>query len=242
MGIRFLCPNGHKLNVKADLAGKRGSCPDCGAKLVIPAARGGENATSILESVGEPPAPVASWYLRSPDGEPSGPVSEQQFSDWISAGQVTASSHIWREGWAEWKLARDAADTLPVPLVALPILPVATDPVEQSPPVAAAAPVAPSPASESSDPTPPPALMVDWAEKLEADPVDVAPAALHAAKYVSGRQRSKQKQVTLAVVMLVAVILLAGVLVWVVSNNESSTSSASHAGSAVSSRASALRS
>ena len=36
MGIRFLCPNGHKLNVKADLAGKRASCPECGAKLVIP--------------------------------------------------------------------------------------------------------------------------------------------------------------------------------------------------------------
>ena len=38
MGIRFQCPNGHKLNVKADLAGKRASCPECGVKLVIPAA------------------------------------------------------------------------------------------------------------------------------------------------------------------------------------------------------------
>jgi hypothetical protein len=36
MGIRFYCPNGHKLNVKENLAGKRGICPHCGIKLLIP--------------------------------------------------------------------------------------------------------------------------------------------------------------------------------------------------------------
>jgi hypothetical protein len=36
MGIRFHCPNGHKLNVKAFLAGKKGVCPDCGVKFRIP--------------------------------------------------------------------------------------------------------------------------------------------------------------------------------------------------------------
>src|SRR3954468_11735462 len=36
MGIRFNCPNGHKLNVKEYLAGKRGVCPQCGAKFIIP--------------------------------------------------------------------------------------------------------------------------------------------------------------------------------------------------------------
>jgi hypothetical protein len=36
MGIRFFCPNGHKLNVKDHLAGKRGVCPKCGAKFAIP--------------------------------------------------------------------------------------------------------------------------------------------------------------------------------------------------------------
>ena len=36
MGIRFYCPNGHKLNVKAFLAGRRGICPHCGAKVQIP--------------------------------------------------------------------------------------------------------------------------------------------------------------------------------------------------------------
>src|SRR5215213_9297208 len=36
MGIRFHCPSGHKLNVKAFLAGKRAICPKCGAKVVVP--------------------------------------------------------------------------------------------------------------------------------------------------------------------------------------------------------------
>jgi hypothetical protein len=36
MGIRFSCPNGHKLNVKSFLAGKRAICPDCGAKVIVP--------------------------------------------------------------------------------------------------------------------------------------------------------------------------------------------------------------
>ncbi|MDR3109324.1 MAG: DUF4339 domain-containing protein [Planctomycetaceae bacterium] len=36
MGIRFYCPNGHKLNVKSFLAGKVGYCPECGTKVKIP--------------------------------------------------------------------------------------------------------------------------------------------------------------------------------------------------------------
>ena len=36
MGIRFYCPNGHKLNVKSFLAGKRGICPHCGVRFEIP--------------------------------------------------------------------------------------------------------------------------------------------------------------------------------------------------------------
>ena len=37
MGIRFSCPNGHKLHVKNFLAGKRGVCPECGVTVDIPA-------------------------------------------------------------------------------------------------------------------------------------------------------------------------------------------------------------
>lgn len=36
MGIRFFCPQGHKLNVKSFLAGKIGFCPYCNVKVEIP--------------------------------------------------------------------------------------------------------------------------------------------------------------------------------------------------------------
>jgi hypothetical protein len=36
MGIRFYCPNGHKLHVKSFQAGKRGICPHCGTSMDIP--------------------------------------------------------------------------------------------------------------------------------------------------------------------------------------------------------------
>ena len=36
MGIRFYCPNGHKLNVKSFQVGERGICPHCGIKFTIP--------------------------------------------------------------------------------------------------------------------------------------------------------------------------------------------------------------
>lgn len=54
MGIRFLCPNGHKLNVKAFLAGKRGICPQCDAKFLVPATSGGQ-ADAIHEAVASQP-------------------------------------------------------------------------------------------------------------------------------------------------------------------------------------------
>lgn len=37
MGIKFLCPNGHKLHVKSFLASQRGVCPQCGEKFLVPA-------------------------------------------------------------------------------------------------------------------------------------------------------------------------------------------------------------
>ncbi len=36
MTIRMSCPNGHKLKIKDELAGKIGRCPACKAKFLIP--------------------------------------------------------------------------------------------------------------------------------------------------------------------------------------------------------------
>ena len=50
MGIRFFCPNGHKLNVKEFQAGRRGICPFCGAEDPDPHAK----HPACLE-IGRPP-------------------------------------------------------------------------------------------------------------------------------------------------------------------------------------------
>ena len=41
MGVRFECPAGHKLHVKAHLAGQRGICPECGVRFIVPTFSGG---------------------------------------------------------------------------------------------------------------------------------------------------------------------------------------------------------
>ena len=51
MGVRFECPAGHKLHVKTELAGKRGICPECGAKFIVPSFSG----ERVAEDNGDPP-------------------------------------------------------------------------------------------------------------------------------------------------------------------------------------------
>lgn len=53
MGIRFSCPNGHTLHVKAFLAGKRGICPKCGVKLTIPQVSDERLSEDLRESIDE---------------------------------------------------------------------------------------------------------------------------------------------------------------------------------------------
>src|SRR5262245_37541433 len=42
MAIAFLCPNGHKLNCREELAGKPGKCPKCGAPFTVPPSSTGQ--------------------------------------------------------------------------------------------------------------------------------------------------------------------------------------------------------
>lgn len=63
MGIKFHCPNGHKLNVKSFLGGKRAFCPKCGVGLIVPTleeslAGGGTSATDGAESTADAPLDV----------------------------------------------------------------------------------------------------------------------------------------------------------------------------------------
>ena len=58
MGIKFHCPNGHKLNVKSFLSGKRAICPKCGARVLVPSLEestvvGGDSALETANDLDE---------------------------------------------------------------------------------------------------------------------------------------------------------------------------------------------
>ncbi len=140
MGIRFACHVCQKpLNIKSELAGKRGLCPQCGARfripsddaaISIPLEDSGVVTTSELSPSDVPavqPAvanlqPVAAtvlpsllddasavWYIRPPSGGQYGPATGEMLRGWISEARVTPTSLVWRDGWAQW---RSAAETL----------------------------------------------------------------------------------------------------------------------------------
>ncbi len=74
MGIRVTCPNGHALNLKSHLAGKRGICPKCGARFEIPVSgteeppgQGPEVVSEVVRTV----PPSAELRATVADDEPS---------------------------------------------------------------------------------------------------------------------------------------------------------------------------
>jgi hypothetical protein len=138
MGVRFECPAGHKLHVKTELAGKRGICPECGAKFIVPSFSGERvaedngattNSTVAVNAPASPatistatppplsqapatPAPAApeptAWYIRPASGGQFGPASDEVFAQWIAEGRVSADAWVWRNGWADWKAGGEA--------------------------------------------------------------------------------------------------------------------------------------
>jgi hypothetical protein len=52
MSIRVMCPNGHVLNVKDDLAGRSGLCPTCKARVQIPKPSEDVDEEAILDILG----------------------------------------------------------------------------------------------------------------------------------------------------------------------------------------------
>ncbi len=159
--------------------------------------------------------------MRPAGGGQLDPATDAVFRAWIAEGQVTADAQIRRDDWAEWKLARDAVDDLPIPLAAVPV----STPPE---PVAAIPPVLPPESVEKVEiPVVPEPVDSAAVESLPADAMSTPPAPLAAAQYKLQRRRMQKTQLTLAIAMLVAVIVLAGVLIWVIRNSGGPTASAS---------------
>ena len=171
MGIRFYCPNGHRLNVKSYLAGKRGICPHCEARFRIPEAseippraprfrppkapaspasqRAAVNGTAVIEAspadaatkpLAQPDfvavpaasdpiaaAPEAAWYVRPASGGEFGPATDAVMRRWIAEGRVGADTLVWREGWAEWRMAGPLFPSLPAAAPSPPTAPSAAD-------------------------------------------------------------------------------------------------------------------
>jgi hypothetical protein len=139
VGIRFHCPNGHKLHVKAFLAGKRGVCPHCGAKFTIPPTELGAvtprprrepaDSSAKLPSPAPPlggsevsrsASTAAIWHVRLPSGDEYGPTTDSMLRSWIAEGRVSPDSLVWREGWDEWRAMNglfSSPSSTPVPPV-----------------------------------------------------------------------------------------------------------------------------
>jgi len=54
--------------------------------------------------------PDSQWYVRPPAGGQYGPASGAVLRTWIAENRITGSTLIWRDGWSQWRSARE---TLP---------------------------------------------------------------------------------------------------------------------------------
>ena len=50
--------------------------------------------------------------MRPPSGGQYGPATGEVLRQWISEGRVAATSLLWREGWPQWREAKDALPEL----------------------------------------------------------------------------------------------------------------------------------
>jgi hypothetical protein len=175
MGIKFRCPNGHKLNVKSFLAGKRGICPHCGAKVQIPGdpeqaaeEASGMGGVALATAVVGAPAAVLADTVTLPNtfSQPTVPTG---------AALVTASAP------APISVATVSPTPAPVAAVAInPVIPMGA--AIPAPMVANAAPVMPTVAAPLA---PSPYAVMPAAP---VDPIVEAPNAVWYVRPPSGGQ------------------------------------------------------
>jgi hypothetical protein len=208
MGIRFQCPNGHPLNVKAYLAGRRGICPQCDARFIVPAASGQRAVpadqqpeaprpppAATPESIPDPPNPAPLWYTRSESGQQFGPVETGVIRQWMVDGRVSAHSWVWRTGWPEWIRAGEAFVEM---LTRLPAVPPDT--------------------SASGLPPGPTQVPITTSSRQPVTLTEPALAAAPALPPAAGRRRTgnrKKRQLQITIGLALAVVLLTVALLWV---------------------------
>lgn len=224
MGIRFLCPTcGAKLNVKAELAGKRGACPKCQAKILIPTESSDASAEHVAAPVAvaagpaspapspappPPPAPTTSaggearWFVRPPSGGQYGPALETVLRQWITEGRITPDTLIWREGDPEWQKASQAFSQLGAGFAAPVSAPTPTPAAVKPAPVA---PMKPAPVGV--------ALEASSTAKSEIDASTAAAAML-----LARRKRSRTTALMIMGGLIIAVLILLPILIYVLTS------------------------
>jgi hypothetical protein len=177
MGIKFYCPNGHKLNVKSFLSGKKAICPKCGTKVIVPAesqapppnAEPDEPSAATNGSAAAQPAAAkatsaAAVFAAAPAGATSASANFGQ-SAMPGAGGFATGATVAPGG-------QQMPRSMSAPAVAT-AAPVATAPTAAAP--AAMAPTAPATTAAASAPG-------------MRDPIDEAPTAVWYVRPASGGQ------------------------------------------------------
>ena len=190
MGIRFSCPNGHKLNVKTFLAGKRAICPQCGAKVVVPDVPSEQAAeTSPADEMLESPFAPASPSV----GRPQQDTTSPSIVIAVAQNEATAPSPV------------EAAK--PVPVVPTPSR-VEKGPLPAGPEVGSSIlPESILPESIVAAPT---------QNGVAAAPV----VATAEDEYNLRLERGRHNQILVALGLLVVVVVLAATLIWVLRRRE----------------------
>ncbi len=86
MAIETKCPTCERtLRVGDEHAGKQARCPMCNTIYVVPG--GAATQLSVAEQ-------SDSWYLRTPEGQNYGPVSQAELEGWLAEGRISAECEL----------------------------------------------------------------------------------------------------------------------------------------------------
>jgi hypothetical protein len=129
MSIALRCAGcQHDFHVNDGWAGKRIKCPECQAKVEVPAA--GDPLSDFMSWAGSGGAQAATaageddvkWYLQTFSGKQYGPVERRLLDYWLRLGAVSARSQVLREGDTQWRWASEL-----YPELAGPAMPAAVE-------------------------------------------------------------------------------------------------------------------
>jgi hypothetical protein len=200
MGIRFYCPNGHKLNVKAFQAGRQGICPYCGVSVEIPVESTRPSSKELRDQHDYPLSPGPTGSPATPGAAASALPKAEPIGSIASSERPFTSPLFTPAASGDPAAAAPQGSYLPFPSTALPQTAAAPQtpafmtpmPPESAAPAVVSAPMAAmpytapqptAPAAASSAPAAPPAP-----PQVAGDPLSESPGAVWYVRPASGGQ------------------------------------------------------